>query len=173
MSSKAFISRSLGTLHASLTEALRDLTPEQLNWRSPQGGNSIAFIIWHYSRTEDNLIQFALQRQPTVWLDQGYDQKFGLDPRAQGTGMPAEEAARVRLPSSEAFLPYLTAVWQKTEDYLAGMDEGQLTQEIELRGLGKTTYESIVGNTLMTHDYGHLGEIWYVKGLQGLKGSPI
>jgi hypothetical protein len=173
MSSKPFLLISLANLHKDLNDAIQDLTPEQLNWRSPNGGNSIAFIIWHFSRTEDNLIQFALQRQPTVWMDQGYDKKFGLDPRAQGTGMPPEEAAKIRLPSSAEVMPYLKSVWQNTEAYLAGLDEAKLTEEIELRGLGKRTYEQILGNTLMTHGFSHLGEIWSVKGLQGMKGSPI
>ncbi|HEX2171973.1 MAG TPA: DinB family protein [Dehalococcoidia bacterium] len=173
MSSKSFIQGSLATLHTRLNEALEDLTPEQLNWRSPLGGNPISFTIWHYARTEDNLIQFALQRKPTVWQERGLAEKFGLDPRAQGTGMSAEDAAKVRLPSVQEFQPYLAAVWKNTEEFLAGLDEAELTREIELRGLGKPTYESILGNTLMTHGYGHLGEIWYVKGLQGLKGSPI
>ena len=87
--------------------------------------------------------------------------------------MTAEEAAKIRLPSSAEVMSYLKLVWQNTEGYLAGLDEAKLTEEIELRGLGKRTYEQILGNTLMTHGYSHLGEIWYVKGLQGMKGSPI
>jgi hypothetical protein len=173
MSSKEFIHRSLAALHQRLNEAVAELTPDQLNWRSPLGGNPIAFTIWHYARTEDNLVQFALQRKPTIWMDQGYAEKFGLDPRAQGTGMSPDDAAKVRLPSVQEFQPYLDAIWKNTEEFVAGIEDAELTKEFELRGLGTQSYESILGTTLMTHGYGHLGEIWYVKGLQGLKGSPI
>lgn len=173
MSAKNFIQNSLANLHERLNEAVQDLSEEQINWRSNQGGNSIAFMIWHFARTEDNIIQFALQRKPTVWQDEGYAEKFGLDARAQGTGMTAEQAGAVRLPSGQAILPYLKAVWTNTEDYVAGLSDAELTEEIELRGLGKQPREALIGNTLMTHGYGHLGEIWYVKGLQGLPGSPV
>lgn len=173
MSSKEFIRSSLEILHQRLNEAVQDLTAEQINWRPKDGGSAIAFMIWHYTRTEDNLIQFALQRKPTVWQEQNYAEKFGLDPRAQGTGMTAEQAAAVRLSSGRDFLPYMQAVWKNTEDFITNISDAELAEEIELRGLGKPSRESILGNSLMTHGYGHLGEIWYVKGLQGLPGSPI
>lgn len=173
MSAKNFIIQSLQSLHGQLTDATADLSEAQINWWASEGGNPIAFMIWHFARTEDNLIQFALQRKPTIWMDQGFAERFGLDARAQGTGMSAEDAAKVRLPGGEAFLPYLKAVFQATEEFIAGQSDEDLEREIELRGLGKTSIQGIAGNTLMTHGYGHLGEIWYVRGLQGLKGSPI
>ena len=59
-------------LHESLEDATKDLTPEQLHWRPSEGCNHIAFSLWHYVRTEDNLIRFILQdRRTPVWLEQG------------------------------------------------------------------------------------------------------
>ena len=51
----------LERLHMSLEEAVKDLTTEQLHWRPSEGCNHIAFSLWHYVRTEDNLIRFVLQ----------------------------------------------------------------------------------------------------------------
>ena len=53
----------------SMPGLLEDLTYDQ--WHAvPDGvGNSIAFIAWHYLRTEDNIINWIIQnRRPTVWM---------------------------------------------------------------------------------------------------------
>src|SRR5204863_69523 len=71
------------------------LTSEQLH-TVPAGhprANTIAWNLWHYVRTEDNVVRFALQnRRPTVWVEGGYPERLGLHPAAQGTGMSTAEA---------------------------------------------------------------------------------
>ena len=81
-------------LHQDLEAATSDLTPEQLHWRPSENCNHIAFSLWHYVRTEDNLVRFVLQdRRTTVWLEEGWNERFGLERAIQGTGMSAEDAA--------------------------------------------------------------------------------
>ena len=43
----------------------------------------------------------------------------------------------------------------------------------ELTFLGKRDLYQLIGGIVLQHGSGHLGEIWYVKGILGLKGSPI
>jgi hypothetical protein len=161
-------------LHQSLEDAAKDLTPEQLHWRPSEGCNHIAFSLWHYVRTEDNLVRFVLQgRRATVWLEQGWDQRFGLDRVAQGTGMSPEDAAALRLPSSEEFLPYMRAVWQSTEEYLGSITDSDLQNVFMVRPMGERPAVQVLTENLLTHGFSHLGEMWVLRGLQGLKGSPI
>ena len=87
-----FIRSSLHQLHSTYNDAIADLSEEQLHWRANDNGCPIAFILWHYYRTQDNVIQFVIQHKPTVWLEEGWDKKFGLDRIAQGTGMSQEDA---------------------------------------------------------------------------------
>lgn len=168
-----FLGESLRSLHESLEEAVRDLTPEQLHWRPEGRGNHIAFTLWHYVRTEDNVVQFVLQRRPTVWMEGGWHEKFGLDYKAQGTGMSPEEAAALRLPSVTAFLPYMREVWRATEAYLATLDEETLERMVRVMPLGEMPARRVVGNTCLTHGHAHLGEIWHVRSTMGLSGSPV
>jgi len=97
MSTVAFIRSSLKQMHNMYNDAIGDLTPGQMSWRANDKGHPISFILWHYVRTEDNIIQFVLQRKPTIWLEGGWDEKFGLHRTAQGTGMSLEDAQAVRL----------------------------------------------------------------------------
>jgi len=161
-------------LHESLEDAMKDLTSEQLHWRPSEGCNHIAFSLWHYVRTEDNLIRFILQdRRTPVWLEQGWDGRLGLDRVAQGTGMSPEDATAIRLPSAEGFLPYMRAVWQSTEEYLSSITDDDLQNVFTVKPMGERPAVQVLTENLLTHGFSHLGEIWVLRGLQGLKGSPI
>lgn len=78
-----FIQAELSRLHAMLDRGVADLTPEQ--WHAVPGGagaaNTIAFEMWHYARTEDNIVRFILQnRRPTVWMEGAGRSGWGCQP---------------------------------------------------------------------------------------------
>jgi hypothetical protein len=114
-----------------------------------------------------------LQKKAQVWKAEEWDKKFGMDPRAQGTGMTAEQAASVRLQDPDEFLQYSQKVFRATEAYLAGLKEEVLGEVRDLPWLGKQNLYQVIGGVVLGHGSGHLAEIWYIKGLQGLKGCPI
>ena len=172
MSRVAFVRKYLHSLQESLGEAAAGLSPDQAHWRPDGGGNHIAFVLWHYSRTVDNIIRFVLQRKPTVWMEGKWDEKFGLDSRAQGTGMSAEDAAGVSISDLDAFASYMENVWREADAYLGTVSDGDLENKVTVRPLGELTLEEILGTVLLTHGYTHLGEVWTLKGSQGLTGSP-
>ena len=160
-------------LHADFDAVVAGLTPEHLHWRPAGQANHIAFVIWHYSRTEDNIIQFVLQRQPTIWMEEGWHETLGLDSKAQGTGMAAEDAAALRLPSVEEFAPYMRKVWDRTEAYLATLSESDLERTTMIRPQGERRVMTILTESMLTHGFSHLGEIWVLRSLQGLEGAPF
>src|SRR3990172_8660232 len=112
MSTIDFIRGGLRQLHTSFDDGVRDLTDEQLHWRANEHGLSAAFILWHYVRTEDNIIQYVLQGKPTVWIEGGWDVKLGLHRTAQGTGMALADAQDLRIADQAAFMDYMQAVWK-------------------------------------------------------------
>jgi uncharacterized damage-inducible protein DinB len=170
MSTTDFIRGGLRQLHNSYDDAVADLTEEQLHWRANEHGLSAAFILWHYVRTEDNIIQFVLQGRPTVWINGGWDVKLGLHRTAQGTGMSLEDAQTLRIADKAAFLEYMGAVWKATDAYMTTMTEERLQERTTVRPLGEMAIESAIGNMCLTHGFTHLGEIAHLRGLLGLKG---
>ncbi len=95
MTAIEFIHAELKRLHGMLDTAIADLTPEQLHMvpANHPNANTLAWVYFHYVRTEDNVVRFVLQkRRPTVWAEGGYAEKLGLPPVAQGTGMTTEQA---------------------------------------------------------------------------------
>ncbi|MDY6857645.1 MAG: DinB family protein [Thermodesulfobacteriota bacterium] len=159
-------------LHHNLTEAIEGLSDEELHFRPLDKGNHIAFIIWHYVRTEDTVLNFFLQKKPPVWNAEGWDKKFGMDPRIQGTGMTNEQAAGIRIHNLKEFSQYMENTFKTGEAYIDGLNDENLDQVHDMPVLGNRSLYETIGDTILQHGSNHLGEIWYLKGLQGLKGSP-
>lgn len=165
-----FIRESLKQLHQSYDEGISDLTLDQLHWRATDTGAPIAFILWHYVRTEDNIIQFVLQQRPTIWIDGGWYDKFGLHRTAQGTGMSLEDAQNLRIESLDEWRSYQTAVWRATDAYLSSVDDTLLDNRITVKPLGEMPVRNAIGMMCLTHGFTHLGEVQHLRGLMGLKG---
>ena len=87
--------------------------------------------------------------------------------------MSAEDAAAVRLPSIDEFLPYMRAVWQSTSDYLASISDADLERIYTVRPMGELSAVQVLMENLLTHGFSHLGEMWLLRGMQGMTGSPI
>ena len=161
----------LRRLHGLLDSCAADLTQEQ--WHLVPAGspraNTVAFELWHYTRTEDNVVRFILQkRRPTVWLEGGWDERFGLPPVAQGTGMPPEEAQRLRIADTDAFRRYMRDVWQSTESFLETADTAALDASVLVRPLGEMPAGQALGQVCASHGFGHYGEIELCRTLMGL-----
>ncbi|MCS7207109.1 MAG: DinB family protein [Dehalococcoidia bacterium] len=170
---QAFLAENLANLHRNLIQAVQGLTPAQLHYKPAPHVNHIAFILWHYVRTEDNCVRFVFRRMPTIWMEGGWDKRFGLDSKSQGTGFTPQQAEQVRLPSVDEFLAYARLVFQETEQFVAGLSDADLERKVLVRPLGEHPLRFFLGTTFLTHGYGHLGEIWFLKGMQGLPGSPV
>src|SRR2546421_2643880 len=130
------LSTDLRRLHDVLDKSLDGLTIEQLHM-VPAGhpkANTIAWNLWHYVRTEDNVVRFVLQdRRPTVWVEGGYPERLGLPPAAQGTGMSTEEAHALRLRDVPLFVGYMKKVWASTEEDVKALSPAGLDR----KGAGK------------------------------------
>ena len=173
MDTVAFIRRQLTDLHRLFDRVTADLDDAQLHHSAGPGVQPIAFSLWQYVRTEDNIIRFVIQRRPTVWQEGGWDKRLGLDSRAQGTGMSDAEAAAFRLGSLQVFREYMSAVWTASDAYLAELDPATLSTPVTIRPVGEMPLWQALGGMCLTHGYRHLGEIEYARGLLGLKGATI
>jgi hypothetical protein len=171
LSAVDFVKLGLTRLHASLDKSLSDLTPEQLH-AVPAGhpkANTIAFGLWHYARTEDNVVRYLLQdRRPTVWGEGGYAEKLGLPPVAQGTGMSTAEAQALRIKDLALFRDYVSKVWASTDEFLARPDrEVVLGKTIMVKPLGEMPGIVALGTVCLTHGMTHFGEIELARTLVG------
>ena len=174
MTPLGILQRSLTSMHSLLDKAIEGMTEEQLNFRPQEGGVSPFFSLWHYVRTEDNIINWVVQQRPTVWLDGGYDQRLGLHRTSQGTGMTDEQARAVVIRDLAVWQEYQPRVWQRTADYLASLDpEEFVARRVTIKPLPEMSLWDGLYGICLSHGYRHIGEIEYARGVIGLGGLTI
>ena len=168
------LQRSLTSMHELLDKVTEGMTAEQLNYWPKEGGVSPFFSLWHYVRTEDNIINWVVQRQPTVWMQGGYDERLGLHRTSQGTGMTEAEARAVVLHDLAAWQEYQPRVWQATDAYLAAMDPAEFdSTRVTIKPLPEMSLWDGLFGVCLSHGYRHVGEIEYARGIIGLGGLTI
>jgi len=167
-----FIHTGLKQLHRSLDRSLADLTPEQLH-TVPAGhpkANTIAWGLWHYTRTEDNVVRWVIQdRRATVWVEGGYAERLGLPPVSQGTGMSTEEAQALRIADIDLFRDYMQRVWASTDDLFAKADASILAKTVVVKPVGEMPAIRALGQVGLTHGMMHFGEIELARTLVGAR----
>jgi hypothetical protein len=166
-----YLHRELHEMHRLFERVTKDLTAEQAN-RVPEGGHqNLAFCLWHFVRTEDNCIQFVIQRKPTVWIEGGWPEKFALDSKSQGTGFTDEEARAFRINGMGDFRAYMAEVFKRTEDYVGSLSTEEAARPVTVKPLGEMPILTAISGLCMTHGYRHLGEIEFAKGLVAARGG--
>jgi hypothetical protein len=170
MTAAELVHHELKRLHQALGKTLEGLTPEQLH-QVPAGhatANTIAWGLWHYARTEDNVVRFVLQnRRPTVWQEGGYAERLGLPPVAQGTGMSTADAHALRLTDVALFREYMGKVWASTDEFFAGTAPADFERVVTIKPLGEMDVLRALSSTCVTHGFTHFGEMELARTLVG------
>jgi hypothetical protein len=163
-------------LHNWMRDSISDLTPEEWHYTGPGNTNSIAFLVWHCVRTEDNILRFILQGRAPRWNEENWHERLGLPPRVQGTGMASGDARAFNIADTALFMQYVEAVWQEYEDYLDAVTDGgeELSERVvTVKPLGEMRAIQAIGQVCISHLFTHYGEIAYMLGEAGKKGQPI
>ncbi len=163
------LAREMREIQGSLLRELEPLTAEHLYYAPIPGATTIAFIAWHITRTLDDAVHdtIPVKPGPTIWAAQGFHQKFGSSPEeGTGTGYTAEQVGEFR-PSLELLREYAAEVGPTIPAAFENMTDDDLDrvmdQERPDRTLARRLQTFVIG-----HTFYHLGEIRYVKGLQGM-----
>jgi len=171
MTAVELVHMELKRLHAGLDKSLGGLTAEQLHavpGNHPKA-NTIAWVLWHVVRTEDNVVRFVLQnRRLPVWTEGGYAEKLGLPPVAQGTGMSTEEAHALRIKDVDLFREYMRSVWASTDEFIVGTDPAVLDKTVTVKPLGEMPGIRALAQVCASHGMTHFGELELARTLVGV-----
>ena len=115
-----------GRVRDSALAAVEDLTQDQLTFRVDPEANTIAWLVWHLARVQDDHVA-GVAGTEQVWTGDGWADRFGLplDPAGIGYGHSSDEVAAVRAPA-ELLAGYLSAVHERTVAYVGGLADGDL-----------------------------------------------
>jgi hypothetical protein len=146
-------------------EGLLDgLSGDDLTHRPAPGANSIAWLVWHLTRVQDDHVA-DVSGLEQVYTAQGYVERFGLplDASDTGYGHSPDEVEQVDAPA-DLLLEYLRAVHAQTVGWLRGVSEADLDRVVDRRWDPPVTLG--VRLVSVADDCAqHLGQAAYLKGL--------
>jgi uncharacterized damage-inducible protein DinB len=150
----------------SVDSIVDGLSEEQLAHRPGTDANSIAWLVWHLARVQDDHVADVAGTEQ-VWTSQGYADRFGLpfDVSATGYGHSSEEVGRVRA-GADLLASYLHAVHEQTLSYLATLTESDLDRVVDSRWDPPVTL-GVRLVSVVNDDSQHVGQAAYVRGLLG------
>ncbi|MEX0427815.1 DinB family protein [Nocardioides sp. DS6] len=155
---------AFGRILESGTAVVDGLTEEQLTYRVGPDANTIAWLVWHLARVQDDHVADVAETEQ-VWTAQGFEERFGLpfDRRATGYGMTTDEVGRV-VASAELLTAYLTATHEATVAYLDTLTEADLDKVVDTRWDPPVTL-GVRLVSVVNDDTQHVGQAAYVRGL--------
>src|SRR6516162_1524056 len=134
MTSADLLVDAFGRIRETVHAAVTGLTPEQLAFRVDGDANSIAWLVWHLTRIQDDHIADVAQTEQ-VWVSDGWAERFGLPfpPLAHGYGHSSADVAAVRVESPDLLTGYYDAVHEQTTRFVAGLTDADLPRVVDER----------------------------------------
>lgn len=142
---------------------LEGLDESGLIYRPHKNANTIAWLIWHLTRVQDDHLAEAFSR-PQLW-HQGWIDKFNLpfDKNATGYGQSAKDVGLVRA-EAKLLLDYHDAVHAETIGYINKLNEADYQRIVDKRWQPPVTL-AVRLISVLSDDLQHVGQAAYVRGL--------
>jgi hypothetical protein len=171
MTSAELLVDAFGRVREVVHGTVAGLTPEQLAARLDDDANSIAWLVWHLTRIQDDHIADVADAEQ-VWTTQGWIERFGLpfDSGATGYGHTSDDVAAVRVDSGALLTGYYDAVHEQTIRYVERITDADLDRVVDERWDPPVTLGvrlvSVIQDNLQ-----HGGQAAFVRGILE-RGSP-
>ncbi len=165
MTSADLLVDAFGRIKENVHGAVDGVTAEELAARLDPGANSIAWLIWHLTRVQDDHIADVAGREQ-VWTGAGWARRFDLpfDDAATGYGDGPDAVAALDGVGAELLLGYHDAVHEATVDYVRGLTDADLPRIVDTRwdppvGLGVRLI------SVVDDDIQHSGQAAFIRGV--------
>jgi hypothetical protein len=164
MTSAELLVDAFGRIRGVVHRVVDRLTPEQLAFRVDPEANSIAWLVWHLTRIQDDHVADAAQTDQ-VWTSQDWAERFGLPfgPLATGYGHRARDVAAVQVPG-ELLLGYHDAVHQQTTGYVERLGDADLARIVD-RSWDPPVSLGVRLVSVIADDLQHAGQAAFVRGI--------
>ncbi|WP_338703132.1 DUF664 domain-containing protein [Streptomyces sp. Q6] len=154
-----------GRIQEEVRAVLDGLSVDDLHARPGDGANSVAWLVWHLTRVQDDHVADAAGFEQ-VWLAKGWADRFDL-PLAKsdtGYGHTPIQVGQVKVDSGELLLGYYDAVHERTLGYLSGLTHTDLDRVVD-EGWDPPVTLGVRLVSVLADDLQHVGQAAYVRGL--------
>lgn len=160
----ALLVDAFGRVKEAVHGAVEGLDRTQLAYRVDPDANTIAWLVWHLTRIQDDHVA-KLAGMEQAWHRDDWVGRFGLPfgRDAHGYGMSSEEVAAVDVPA-ELLLGYHDAVHAQTVTYVEGLDEEEYDEVID-RSWDPPVTRAVRLVSVVEDDLQHVGQAAFVRGV--------
>ena len=172
MSGVHLFTESFDRVHELVTGVVDGLSPQDLSHRVDPGANSIAWLVWHLSRVQDDHVTAAAAAlgrtdgTEQVWLADGFVRRFDLPfaDTATGYGQTSADVARVAGLSGSLLTAYHDAVHARTASFLERVSQDDYGVVVDEHWDPPVTLGvrlvSVIGDATQ-----HVGQAAFVRGV--------
>jgi uncharacterized damage-inducible protein DinB len=164
MNVSELLADSLGRVHEQVPAIVEGLSVDDLAWRADPEANSIAWLVWHLTRVEDDHVCDAAGTEQ-AWTADGWADRFGLPFGVQehGYGHSSHEVAQVRV-DADLLAGYLAAVGERTLGYVATLQPDDLERVVDTHWDPPVTLGARLVSVVNEVNQ-HVGQAAYLRGL--------
>lgn len=159
------LSDAFQRIQGVVRRAVDGLGDDALTFRPDPEGNSIAWLVWHLTRVQDDHIADVAGAEQ-LWSSAGWAERFGLpfETDATGYGQASSDVAKVRGVSAADLLGYHDAVCAATLAYLATLGDEDLNRVVDTAWDPPVTL-GVRLVSVIADDLQHAGQAAFVRGL--------
>jgi uncharacterized damage-inducible protein DinB len=165
MNTAELLADAFGRVREEVHQAVTGLTGPELSHRPDPEANSVAWLVWHLARVQDDHVA-GVAGTPQVWTAKGWADRFDLpfSPGEIGYGQSASAVDAVRVDSPEPLLGYYDAVHEQTLGYLADLRDADLDRVVDEHWDPPVTL-GVRLVSVISDDLQHAGQAAYLRGL--------
>jgi len=164
MSSIEILMDGFERIRDAVHPAVNGLSEEELAFRADAESNSIAWLVWHLTRIQDDHV-CGLGGDEQAWTAEGWVERFALplDPSDTGYGHDPETVAVV-VADAGSLLGYFEDVHRRTLEYLGQLTETDLERVVDRRWDPPVT-AGVRLVSVLADDLQHVGQAAYLRGI--------
>jgi len=165
MNTAELLTDGFGRVREVVYEAVDGLTAEELAERPDRESNSVAWLLWHLTRVQDDHVA-EVAGDDQIWTSQGWEQRFGLPFPADATGYgdSAADVAEVKVADPALLTAYYDAVHDRTLAYVRDLTDADLDRVVDTRWTPPVTL-GVRLVSVISDDLQHAGQAAYLRGL--------
>ncbi len=156
---------AFGRISETVHDVLDGIDPGLLGYRADPSANTIAWLVWHLARVQDDHVA-DVAGMDQAWTDDGWAERFGLPfpVHATGYGHSPQDVAALSTVSAELLVGYFDAVHERTTAYVRSLSDADLDRVVDTRWNPPVTL-AVRLVSVLSDDLQHAGQASYVCGL--------
>lgn len=165
MTSAGLLVDAFGRVKENVHGAVAGLSVEELATRLDPGANSIAWLVWHLTRVQDDHVAEVAGTEQ-AWTADGWAKRFALpfDDAATGYGDGTGEVAALEGISAELLLGYHDAAHARTIAYVEKLTDADLPRVVDTRWDPPVTL-GVRLISVIDDDIQHSGQAAFIRGV--------